>query len=207
MGRPAGNPREAKPMINAALTNADFYKLRKTDQNGFAKYRVEPLPKGMLLFKLTKGAAESHPVYGITPWWSAVKPFKEDNEGALGRYQQAKLNGINMSAMVRFMSSVCLDWNDLDNYVQVELLDDARAFWGTYNPMPKHSKPDYSLKGIRERKLQEARVAGGAVFPEILGGLEAWQLYIPDLKETDVKRASIISAHDMTALGMALGFV
>jgi hypothetical protein len=200
-------PRVSNPMINASLTRADFYRLRKSEQNGFAKYRVEQLPKGMLLFKLTKGAAAADPIYGITPWWSAVKPFREDDEGALGRYQQAKLNGIDMSAMVRFMSAVCLDWNDLDNYVQVELLDDARGFWGTYNPMPKHSSPDYSIKGIKARALQEARVAAGAVFPDVLGGLEAWQLFIPNLKETDVKRASIISAHDMTALGMAFGLI
>ncbi|WP_043363154.1 hypothetical protein [Belnapia sp. F-4-1] len=193
-------------MLNASLSIADFYKLRKSDQGGFAKWRIETLPKGMLLFKLTKGEAEEGQ-YGVTAWWSAVKPFKEDYEGALGRYQQAKLNGIDMSAMVRFMSAVRIDWNDLDNYVQVELLDDARAFWGTYTPQPKWSEPKYNLKDIRERKAKEREVAGGAVMFDVLGGLEAWQLYIPNLRDKDIKRSSVISAHDMTALGMALGLI
>jgi hypothetical protein len=33
-----------------------------------------------------------------------------------------------MSAMVRFMSAVCIDWNDLDNYVQVKLNDQCKVF-------------------------------------------------------------------------------
>jgi hypothetical protein len=113
-------------MLNPTLGQADFYKLRKSDQNGFKKVRVVTVPAKTLLFKMTKGAAAAGQ-YGVTPWWSAVKPFLEDKEGALGRFQQAKSNGIDMTAMVRFMSCVCLDWNDLDNYVQVELVEEARV--------------------------------------------------------------------------------
>ncbi len=193
-------------MLNENLSIADFYKLRKSDQGGFAKWRTETLPKGMLLFKLTKGDAPETQ-YGVSPWWSSVKPFREDYEGALGRYQQAKLNGIDMSAMVRFMSAVRIDWNDLDNYVQIELKTDARAFWGTYTPQPKWSEPKYNLADIRARKAKEREVAGGSMMFDVLGGLEAWQLFIPNLKDEHIKRASVISAHDMTALGMALGFV
>ncbi|MBL6457756.1 hypothetical protein JMJ55_20675 [Belnapia sp. T6] len=193
-------------MLNENLSIADFYRLRKSDQAGFAKWRIETLPKGMLLFKLTKGDAPEGQ-YGVTPWWSAVRPFKEDDEGALGRYQQAKLNGIDMSAMVRFMSAVRIDWNDLDNYVQVELLDDAKAFWGTFTPQPKWSAPNYNLADMRARKAQERQVNGSAMLPDVLGGLEAWQLFIPNLRDVHIKRSAVISAHDMTALGMALGFI
>jgi hypothetical protein len=192
-------------MLNGTLSTADFYKLRKSDQAGFAKWRIETLTAGMLLFKLTKGEAPETQ-YGVTPWWSVVRPWKEDEEGALGRYQQAVLNGIDMSAMVRFMSAVRIDWNDLDNYVQVELLTDAKAFWGTYAPQPKWSDPNYSLADIRGRKDKAVAVSGNVVLPDILGGLEAWQLYIPNLKDEHIKRAPIIPAHDMAALGMALGF-
>lgn len=95
-------------MLNATLALADLYKLRKSDQAGFAKWRIETLPAGMLLFKLTKGDA-SEGQYGVSPWWSAVKPFREDDEGALGRLQQARPDGITMSAMVRTMAAVRLD--------------------------------------------------------------------------------------------------
>lgn len=205
-------------MLNANLCQADFYKLRKSDQNGFKKVRVVTVPARTLLFKMTKGAAEAGQ-YGVTPWWSAVKPFLEDKEGALGRYQQAKMNGVDMTAMVRFMSCVCLDWNDLDNYVQVELVDDAKIFWGTFNPMPKFSqeiwKPDWNnpnpegsgVKTLQKVKLMQLKEqqAGFAV-PDTLGGPEAWQMYIPNLKESDIRRQSVISGHDMRALSMALGF-
>ena len=40
-------------MLNQNLSIANFYKLRKSDQGGFAKWRIGTLPKGMLLFKLT----------------------------------------------------------------------------------------------------------------------------------------------------------
>jgi hypothetical protein len=39
-------------MLNGTLSTADFYKLRKSDQAGFAKWRIETLTAGMLLFKL-----------------------------------------------------------------------------------------------------------------------------------------------------------
>ncbi len=201
-------------MINPTLGRADFFKLRKSDQNGFKKFRVVKVPKDTLLFKMTKGAAAAGQ-YGVTPWWSAVKPFLDDKEGALGRYQQAKATGINMRAMVRFMSCVCLDWNDLDNYVQVKLKDDAHAFWGTFNPMPKFSQPIWkvdsnkdgsgatTMANVKLMKLKE-KEAGFAV-PDMLGGAEAWQLYIPNLTDADIERGGIIPGHDMAALAMALG--
>ncbi len=191
-------------VLNATLSLADFYKLRKSDQAGFAKWRIETLPAGMLLFKLTKGDAPEGQ-YGVSPWWSAVKPFKEDDEGALGRFQQAQLNGITMSAMVRYMSAVRVDWNDLDNYVQVQLLVEAKCFWGTFSAQPKWSQPNYNLADIRARKDQERRVSGNAMLPDVLGVLEAWQIFLPNLKNEHIRRYDIVPAHDMAALAMSLG--
>ena len=196
-------------MINENLTLLEFKKLPPGHQSAFGEgtVRVETLLKGFMLFKLTAGRAPSDSKWGITPWWSPVKPFKEDYEGALGRYQQAKLNGIDMSALVRFMSAVCVDWNDLDNYVQVALTDDCRAFWGTFAPQKKFSKSGTSKEDKFRQRVKDWQINRGAELPPDLGVLEAWQLYIPNLKEADIKRASVISAHDMVALGMALGFV
>ena len=121
--------------------------------------------------------------------------------------------------MVRFMSCVCLDWNDLDNYVQVELVEEARIFWGTFNPMPKFSqeiwKADWAnpneegsgIKTMQKVKLMQLKEKqAGFQVPDVLGGPEAWQMYIPNLKEENISRQSIISGHDMAALSMALGF-
>lgn len=168
--------------------------------------RVEELPAGFRLFKLTKGEAPADPKYGITPWWSSVMPFKEDHEGALGRFEQAKLNKIDMSAMVRYMSAVPIDWNALDNYIEITLKVQAAGFWGKYSPQKKWSDPrkrDLGVEMNRGRPAPSARSMGikDAVLPNELGALEAWQFYIPGLQEEHISRQQrIISAHDMVAL-------
>jgi len=188
--------------------------LRDSDITAFGKgtVRVETLPVGFRLFKLTKGDAAAHAKYGVTPWWSPVKPFKEDYEGALGRYQQAKLNKIDMSAMVRYMSAVSIDWNALDNYIEIETKVEISAFWGTFAPQMKWAD---SRKSNLHREMSTARTAMAsrgmgikdAVLPDHLGALEAWQFYIPKLKDEHIKRSSTINAHDMVALGMYFGLV
>ena len=76
-------------MLNPTLSQADFYKLRKSDQNGFKKVRVVTAPARTLLFKMTKGVAAAGQ-YGVTPWWSPVKPFLEDKGGARAGWRRGK---------------------------------------------------------------------------------------------------------------------
>ncbi|MGK7868261.1 hypothetical protein [Falsiroseomonas sp. E2-1-a20] len=193
-------------MINETLSLVDFGRLPASHQSAFCvpSVRVETLPKDFMLFKLTAGKAQATQ-WGITPWWSPVKPFKEDYEGALGRYQQAKLNGIDMSAMVRFMSAVCVDWNDLDNFVQVRLKSDCKAFWGLFAPQKKFDATPTTASGRTAARAKEIQVSGGAQLPPDLGVLEAWQLYVPNLKESDISRSGVIPAHDMHALALHFG--
>ncbi|MGX9965823.1 hypothetical protein ACVFYP_21030 [Roseomonas sp. F4] len=193
-------------MINGSLSMVDFGKLPASHQSAFLvpSVRVETLPKDFMLFKLTAGKAQATQ-WGISPWWSPVKPFKEDYEGALGRYEQAKLNGIDMSAMVRFMSAVCVDWNDLDNFVQIKLKDECRAFWGLFAPQKKFSATPPTASGRAAARAKEYQVSGGAELPPDLGVLEAWQLYVPNLKESDISRSGVIPAHDMHALALHFG--
>ncbi|KTQ95900.1 hypothetical protein NS226_09475 [Aureimonas ureilytica] len=210
-------------MINPGMGSHHFFddKYIKTSQRaGFKKYRVVTVPKGTLLFRMTAGVAAAGDDGGVTPWWSAVKPFLDDKEGALGRFQQAKSRKMDMSAMVRLMSCVCLDWNDLDNYVQVELLDDARVFWGTFAPMPKFSQTIYTpgwgddkntFTGAnvlaRVKKMNQKEALAGFKVPNMLGEGEAWQMFIPNLREQHIKRSSVLSGHDMGVLAQALGLV
>ncbi|WP_020481168.1 hypothetical protein [Methylomonas sp. MK1] len=168
--------------------------------------RVETLPAGFKLFKLTKGEAKSDPKYGITPWWSSVSPFKEDYEGAIGRFEQAKLNKIDMSAMSRYMAAVPIDWNELDNYIEISLKVTASGFWGTFAPQEKwhdKHKQNLAVEMSRGRATPASRTMGikDAVLPDELGALEAWQFYIPGLQEEHISRENrVISAHDMVAL-------
>ncbi|MDX1811777.1 MAG: hypothetical protein R3240_07520 [Gammaproteobacteria bacterium] len=195
------------------LTMADFTAgnpktgMRQSDIDAFGEgtVRVVTLPKGFKLFKLSKGEAAAHPTYGVTPWWSPVDPYKEDYEGAFGRYMQAKLNKIDMSSMVRYMSAVCIDWNSLDNYIEVETTAEISAFWGTFAPQKKwadnrnrnlHKEMSVSRTAMPSRKMG----IKDSVMPEHLGALESWQFYIPKLKDEHIKRNPTISAHDMEAL-------
>ena len=193
------------------LTMGDFkaggrLRMRASDVGAFGQgtVRVETLPAGFRLFKLSAGSAPEGK-YGVTPWWSPVKPFKEDYEGALGRFEQAKLNKIDMSAMVRYMSAVCIDWNDLDNYIEVESKVELAAFWGTFAPQKKFADEKNRSK-IKETWVSRGSAhAEPAVLPEDLGVLPAWQFFIPKLTDAHIKRSSLISAHDMVALAMHLG--
>ncbi|KAA5607531.1 hypothetical protein F1188_01845 [Roseospira marina] len=200
---------------NPPLSISDFkangrLHLRQSDVDAFGTtkpVRVVELPAGFRLFKLTKGEAPAHPTYGVTPWWSPVLPYREDYEGALGRYHQAKLNKIDMSAMVRYMSAVCIDWNDLDNYIEVVTQVPISAFWGTFAAQKKWS--DAGKKSLhKERQVSVSGIgAEDARLPDDIGVLEAWQFFIPKLKDEHITRHSIINAHDMVALGIHFGFV
>ena len=204
-------------MLNPTLSRADFYKLDKSQQAGFKKYRIETFPAGTQLFKLTTGTAAANSSGGVTPWWAVVKPFKEDRDGVLGRWQRAKGQGVDLAQMTRVMGAVCIDWNDLDNYVQIELLQETKAFWGTHAPMAKWSAPEWTanawkgweggIHGFQARQALEKKVSRGTAVPDVLDGGEAWQLFIPNLKEGHVKREGVIPGHDMAALGMAFGVV
>ena len=193
-------------MINQDLSLVTFRTERDSVQNAFGDgtVRIETLPKGFRLFKLTVGKAAAGR-YGVTGWWSPVYPFKEDYEGALGRFNQAKLNGIDMSSMVRFMSAVCIDWNDLDNYVEVVMRDSIKVYWGTFAPQGKWND-DTQANRAKERWVSRGGTSSEtAVLPDTLGVLEAWQFFIPNLRDAHITRSSVIPAHDMAALGMYFG--
>ena len=191
-------------MKNEELNLLSFKKIPPGHQAAFGKgtVRVEVLPAGFRMFKLTAGGALQSAKWGVTPWWSPVKPFKEDHEGALGRFIQANMNGVDMSTMVRFMSAVCVDWNDLDNYVEVRLKQQTKAFWGTFAPQKLYDKPQTDL----QKAVQRAQdVTAGADLPPDLGTLEAWQLYVPNLRNEDIIRDSFLPAHNMGTLAMHFG--
>jgi hypothetical protein len=207
--------------LNKGLMASDFkagpsrfgWSMRPSDISAFkGTVRAVTLPSGFRLFKLSAGDAKAHAVYGVTPWWSPVMPYEEDDEGALGRYEQAKLNKIDLSSMVRYMSAVCVDWNDLDNYIEVQIRPGVQisCFWGLFAPQElfsdKNKTSDTTTK--RVSKTSGASKAAGyqtASLPGELGTLDAWQFYIPGLLDEHITRNSVLSAHDMITLAMHFG--
>ena len=114
----------------------DTDKVPDRDISGFKNKitrKIELLP-GTKIFRLDNDQADSGQ-YGVSGWWSFVKPHLEDVEGAKGRYEQAVLNGVDMSCMVRYMSAVKLEWNKLNYYVEVTTNCRLTAFFGEFAPM------------------------------------------------------------------------
>ncbi|HEV2609623.1 MAG TPA: hypothetical protein VGU61_05090 [Noviherbaspirillum sp.] len=208
-------------MINGSLQDSDFSKEPAYIQEAFlnGKARVVSLKSGMKLFKLSSYTVQEGRNGFLSPWWSAVDPFEEDKLGARGRYLEAKANSVSMREMVRFASAIRIDWNDIEEYQEIALQDGAKAYWGGFAPQPAATKVDsskFSLDSPMSVKDMNAMVGQmvtnatkrkrlkdmGVYVPDTLGGIEAWQLYIPNLKLADVKVVPSIPSHDMAALGL-----
>jgi hypothetical protein len=185
-------------ILNENLTLADFTRLPQSDQDAFARVpapRVVLLNQGFELYKLTVA-----PVAGrVSSWWSSFGPYEEDKEGAHGRYLQAQMNGIDMSAMARFMAAVRLDWNQMNTYLQVKLTRPAKAFWGAFAPQ------DLGLPLVTTAAAAQA--LNGAHLPDTLGVLQAWQFYIPNIGTGDIQEITQVNGHDMNAIAPLLGYV
>ena len=204
------------PGLNSGLQQSDFKAGRSRfgwylpqghiDAFKGGKATVVTLPARFKLFKLTKGEIVVDPTYGISPWWSSVMPYREDDEGAIGRYEQAKLNKIDLSSMVRYMSAVCIDWNALDNYIEVSLKQEVSCFWGLFAPQKSWGdgrKKNLAVEMSFSKTSDSSRKMGikDAVMPDDLGALDAWQLYIPGLTDDYVNRNErVLNAHDMVVL-------
>lgn len=205
------------PVLNDGLTAADFkagagrfsWSMRASDLAGFlGTPTVVVLRGGFKIYKLTgDGAREGN--YGVTPWWSTVDPWKEDLEGAAGRYEQAVLNGIDMSSMARYMSAVVVGWNSLKEYIEVSIHPawEVYCFWGKFAPMKLISGPG-DIDKSAEYGAATSPGFSNAVLPPDIGALEAWQFYIPGLLNIHLAggaHRTAIDAHDMAALGRYFG--
>ncbi|MEZ5480483.1 MAG: hypothetical protein R3E95_24275 [Thiolinea sp.] len=170
------------------------------------------LPKGTRLFKATQ-YKEEWTRSPLSPWWSTVECYEENEHSAYDLLRIANENGVSFRQLVRFISAVSLDWNKLDWYVEIVLKVDLYAFWGQFAPQ----------KGIQQAGVQgttvttQADTGGSSTYvdhgdsqaeylPDILGGFGAWQLYIPDFDKhcIDPSRIHNISATDNRQLATYL---
>lgn len=167
-------------------------------------YTVEEVPAGMELYKLSSFGlpVDGNPAGGLSAWWSSVRPFKNDTVGMRGRYLEAKANQIPFTQMVRFASAVRGDWNALDEYQEIMLLEPARGLWGKYTPQPIWS-PDITDKGAISAAQSDLNNSIGNL-PGTLGGIDAWQLWIPNITANDVEVRHTIATNN--AAGLAARF-
>ena len=205
------------PILNGILTAANFYDdsiVRVDDRKGF-KYapRVVTLQGPFKLYKLTGDKAKQSDKYGVvTPWWSPVDPYEEDGEGALGRFKQAYMNGIDMSSMVRYMSAVKVEWNTLAEYVEISIKrgEQVKCFWGEFAPMPLTSDLVKYKNDLDTFSATSSGAQGysAAELPVDIGALSAWQFYVPKLTNDYIEGGTsriTLDAHNMTQLGTHFG--
>jgi hypothetical protein len=186
-------------MLNANLTVADMpADVRAAFGNDPVIVTLTPQFR---LFKLTQYSLmnPSKPInQKLSHWWSPVDPYREDRLGALGRYKEAQLNEVTMREMVRFAAAVSLDWNDLDNYLEVVTLDQIKCFWGTHSPQPALSDNPDPDKCQHALEVFDQR---GVYVPDTLGGIDtAYQFWIPNLTIEYVEERATLPAHDMKTL-------
>ena len=209
-------------MINATFTNGSFFtELSPDERAGFkpGSWRLVTVPAGTKLFKLNdKGLV--NPFNGkVTPWWSPIEPFLDDKKGALATYQDAIDQNMDMSQIVRHLSSVCIDWNELTEFQQIRLNEPAKAFWGTFNPMPKFSNapwkvfardgnPDSKATLAKVKKMNSIEKKDGLrKKAKVEGHRDSWQLYIPNLKPENYTESPMIPSYNMASIGIALGYI
>ncbi len=196
--------------LNMSLTNADFLKLDAGVRAAFLgeKARVVHLRAKTRLYKLSSYETKENDWGYLSPWWSVVEPFMEDDLGARGRYLEAKLNGVTMQEMVRFAAAIRIDWNDIEQYQEIVLNQETKGFWGLFAPQPKETPDNGNLDQIAKNQSKRERLDKMGVYvPETLGGIEAWQLFIPNLKKEHCTVSPTIPSHDMAALGLHLSLI
>lgn len=188
--------------------------------------RAVSLMKSEVLFKF--------PI--VTPWWAPVAPFEEDLGGIRAHFENMVVNAaafagpaeLTLREYARFMSAVVLEWNKLNYYVEVTLARDVNAYWGQFEEQvgtaisAKLTAPAGGNAGWGWTAAEGVRieVVSGDAFivykgeenkryylPAHLGGLEAWQFYIPKFEKADVDEASVkvLPSRDSRALAEHFG--
>lgn len=126
---------------------------------------------------------------------------------------------MDMSQIVRHLSSVCIDWNELTEFQQIRLNEPAKAFWGTFNPMPKFSNapwkvfardgnPDSKATLAKVKKMNSIEKKDGLrEKAKVEGHRDSWQLYIPNLKPENYTESPMIPSYNMASIGIALGYI
>ena len=165
------------------------------------------LPAGMELWKVSAnrvGVMEDN----LSEWWCARNRFKEQANGLRRNVEEAALNGVPFHVYSRVASCVKIEWNTLDRLQIIKLKKPVKALWGKFAPMNIHDiknpkywtdKNDMRLNDMKKRGYDPA--TGDAV----LGGMGAYQLFIPGMLGKDVSFVGDADAGDSRDIKRLLG--
>ena len=142
----------------------------------YRNYRIETVKAGTKLWKMTQYDFNTN---RVTPWWSPVMPYKDDLKGVRGNLREAAYNGVSAITYVRIAAAVRFDWNRLTMLQQITLKQDAKGLWGQFAPQPNLS-PD-------KRTQYNELIKESPHIPNMVGGLGAWQFWIPNLTGESAK--------------------
>jgi len=146
------------------------------------------LPVGMELWKLSAYKVGG-PKENVSEWWCAKNAYKEQTHGLLRSVEEAALNGVPINVYARIASCVKIEWNTLDTLQIIKLKKPVKALWGKFAPMNLHDikNPQYwTVKN--DASLMQMKQSGydPALGDAVLGGLDAYQFFIPGMRGEDV---------------------
>lgn len=168
--------------------------------------RVVTLAKGTAIFKLSQWEEKLNRDT-LSQWWSAGRPFDENDLGAREVFETAMINGVSMRELVRFISAVKLNWNLLDFYIEARLAVDIKAFWGQFDPKTSNDGPstggtatgatvtaEPAPGGDNDMVHYDTATAGDEVYlPNVLGGFGAWQFCVPNFSKEFIDPSSVVN--------------
>jgi hypothetical protein len=136
-----------------------------------------------------------------------------------GEKVDGKNVGLSLREFGRFMSAVVLEWNKLNYYVEITLAKDVYSYWGQFEPQAGTEltanqaraawgwTKDESDEPVRKKVngneyIQYPNEDELFYLPTHLGGMGAWQLYIPKFEQDDIDfgKMKVIPSTDDAAL-------
>lgn len=160
------------------------------------------LPAGMELWKVSAykvGMLNDR----LSEWWCAKGSFKQQTSDLRRSVEEAALNGVPFHVYARVASCVKIEWNTMDKLQVIKLKQPVKALWGKFAPMNVHDvkNPKYwTDKNTRRLEDMKRRGYDPAKGDAVLGGLDAYQLFIPGLLGKHVSFSGSADAGDMQAI-------
>jgi hypothetical protein len=165
----------------------------------------------------------------MSPWWAPVTSFEEDTGGIRVHFENMVLNStavkgvgtLTLREYARFMSAVVLEWNRLTYYLEVTLAKDVKAYWGQFEEQVATAKlEEFKVSADGTLKIEQVGDDYFVSYPgegsnryylpaeenSMLGGMEAWQFYIPKFERTDIVEDSVLVIPSVNSKALAAHF-
>jgi hypothetical protein len=148
-------------------------KVRDAFQLIFGEPTKDLLSVGMKLYKFntydTICQGEPTPTTPLSPWWTAVEPYKHDG-GLVQKLKIAEASGVSGREWGRLTSAIKENWNSMEWVLTIELSESVYGWFGGFKGMGRIQKDTVSK---RDRAVEQGfgtKLPGGGT-----------QFYIPNL--------------------------